>query len=469
FLNFMLSMIQHSSAIFAVKKPRMTVDEQQPSVHVVYNSLTRGSKRKLEELLQQWSEWHARHHSSSHDSSKVVESGEETYFPALHVGLDKRSAVSFWMDKQKRNLQSGESSPLDGNSVPLYDRGYSWGLISTDSLNNLEGGMEIVDAPRCFNCGSYNHALKECPKPRDNAAVNNARKQHKSKRNLSTSSRNPTRYYQNTPGGKYDGLRPGVLDSETRQLLGIGELDPPPWLNRMREIGYPPGYLDPEEEDQPSGITIFADEEIKEDTEDGEILDTDHSDLSRTRSVEFPGINGQMPEIAIERRWTEPPRKRSVEFPGINGPIPENADERRWADPSRNQSHRRYNHSSESLRKEHYHEERWSRDYRDDGPPGCDPGTSPSMSTYSPRYGSHDSSYISYSPRENIPIPGSPSFGRSFSDRNRRSPLVHGSSINHGSYWSSPSSPPDRLLSPHSYGSAGLENRSNDRRKRSHP
>jgi zinc finger CCHC domain-containing protein 8 len=21
------------------------------------------------------------------------------------------------------------------------------------------------------------------------------------------------------------------------------ELDPPPWLNRMRELGYPPGYL----------------------------------------------------------------------------------------------------------------------------------------------------------------------------------------------------------------------------------
>ena len=23
----------------------------------------------------------------------------------------------------------------------------------------------------------------------------------------------------------------------------LQEFDPPPWLNRMREIGYPPGYL----------------------------------------------------------------------------------------------------------------------------------------------------------------------------------------------------------------------------------
>ena len=43
-----------------------------------------------------------------------------------------------------------------------------------------------------------------------------------SKRNQNAGSRNPTRYYQNTPGGKYDGLRPGALDAETRKLLGLG-------------------------------------------------------------------------------------------------------------------------------------------------------------------------------------------------------------------------------------------------------
>lgn len=64
-----------------------------------------------------------------------------------------------------------ECIALDRKSVPLYDRGYS-----------LEGGLKVVDASRCFNCGSYNHSLKECPKPRDNVAVNNARKQHKSRR-----------------------------------------------------------------------------------------------------------------------------------------------------------------------------------------------------------------------------------------------------------------------------------------------
>lgn len=82
--------------------------------------------------------------------------------------------------------------------------------------------IEALDASRCFNCGSYNHSLKECPKPRDNAAVNSARKQHNSKRNLPAGPRLPTRYYQNSPGGKFDGLRAGALGAETRQCLGIG-------------------------------------------------------------------------------------------------------------------------------------------------------------------------------------------------------------------------------------------------------
>ncbi|GFY85993.1 proline-rich spliceosome-associated (PSP) family protein [Actinidia rufa] len=131
-----------SNSISSVKKARTTVVEQQPSVHVMYNSLTRDSKQKLVELLQHWSEWHAKHCSSPHvslDLTEVVESGEETYFPALHVGLDNPSAVSFWMDNQPSNQQSKEFTPLDNNSVPVYDRGYSMVLTSTDGSSNLEG------------------------------------------------------------------------------------------------------------------------------------------------------------------------------------------------------------------------------------------------------------------------------------------------------------------------------------------
>ncbi|KAI3452128.1 hypothetical protein Pfo_008793 [Paulownia fortunei] len=190
----------HASPISGVKRPRISVDEQQPSVHVIYSSLPRESKQKLEELLQQWSRWHSQRCSSSNDSDLVLESGEETYFPALRVGLDKPSAVTFWVDNQTKVQSSKEFIPLDGTSVPLYDRGYSLALTSADASSSLDGGVEKLDTSRCFNCGSYSHALKDCPKPRDNAAVNNARKQHKSRRNQHANSRNSTRYYQSSRG-----------------------------------------------------------------------------------------------------------------------------------------------------------------------------------------------------------------------------------------------------------------------------
>ncbi|XP_025014350.1 uncharacterized protein LOC8277324 isoform X1 [Ricinus communis] len=419
--------------VSGVKRARIAYNEQQPSVHVTYNSLTRASKRKLEELLQQWSEWHVQRGSSSQDLNEVLESGEETYFPALCVGTEKSSAVSFWIENQTKKQLNNDLISSDSDSVPLYDRGFAIGLTSTDGPSNVEGGLEIVnEAARCFNCGSYSHALKECPKPRNNAAVNNARKQHKSKRNQNAGSRNGTRYYQSSSGGKYEGLKPGSLDAETRRLLGLGELDPPPWLNRMRELGYPPGYLDPDDEDQPSGIIIFADGDIKDEQEDGEIIETENPD---------------------------PPRKMAVEFPGINAPIPENADERLWeTGPSsynsfRNRPFRKSDHSSETISRWHHHEQRGSRDSIDEGPPGVDPVFSPS--SFPPRYGNYDSSYSSDSLRGSTA-----SLPRSRSEKGRRSPVVYEDFASHSS---SPFSSLNKRSSPKDNDSDRLESETDER------
>ncbi|XP_039027796.1 zinc finger CCHC domain-containing protein 8-like isoform X2 [Hibiscus syriacus] len=126
------------------------------------------------------------------------------------------------------NPLDAEFIPLDSNIVPLYDRGFAMGLTSADASSNLEGGPEIKEASRCFNCGSYSHSLKQCPKPRDSVAFNNARKQHQKLKHIqNVASRYAVRYYQSTQGGKYDDIKPGVLGAETRELLGLGEFDPP--------------------------------------------------------------------------------------------------------------------------------------------------------------------------------------------------------------------------------------------------
>lgn len=45
---------------------------------------------------------------------------------------------SFWMDNQTKE-QNKDFPPLDGNSVPLYDRGYALGLTSADGSSNVKG------------------------------------------------------------------------------------------------------------------------------------------------------------------------------------------------------------------------------------------------------------------------------------------------------------------------------------------
>ncbi|KAJ0242938.1 Proline-rich spliceosome-associated [Hirschfeldia incana] len=334
-----------------VKRARTISTEHQPSVHVTYKHLTRASKQKLESLLQQWSEWEAEQTTllcqSDQDQEPALESGEDTYFPALRVGLQNASSVSFWFDCKTGQDSLKEFVPVESSTTPLYNRKFTIGLDSTVGSSNVEGGLEIIDddPPRCFNCGAYSHSLRECPKPVDRSAVSIARRQHKSKRNQASGSRLPSRYYKSAQAGKYDGLKPGSLDPETRQLLGLGELDPPPWLHRMREIGYPPGYL-AVEEDHLSGITIF-DEEETEPPEEGEVKAED----------------GEILEVAST---SEPEMKMTVEFPGINAPIPENADVWLW----QQRKNTGYGYS-------HDHQYRGVM-----GPPGLE-----LSSSYPPRYG----------------------------------------------------------------------------------
>ncbi|PUZ76138.1 hypothetical protein GQ55_1G265800 [Panicum hallii var. hallii] len=371
---------------------RARVESKEPSVQVIYSGLTRESKRKLMELMQQWSQWQARRqHKVKEAVEEILESGEETYYPALHVGSEKSCAVSFWVDNQAR-----ESATMDDDSVPLYDREFTLGSTPLGDSSNTERADK--DDSRCFNCGSYSHALKDCPKPRDNVAISNARKQHNLKRNQSNANRVQNRYYQKTPG-KFDDLKAGVLGPETRECLGIGENDPPPWLHRMRELGYPPGYLDVvDDEDKPSGITIFGDSEVKLEYEEGELP---------------------------EQGEASPPRKRmTVEFPGINAPIPENGDPWLWGSTPPQSSAR--HHSSDS------------RDYRDRGPPGAD--------HYSSRYHSHDYGQLS------------PSLGRSHSDRGWRSPPRYDNLPAEDGAWT-PHSYPSRQYSGHYSSSSEMSSR----------
>jgi hypothetical protein len=54
------------------------------------------------------------------------------------------------------------------------------------------------------------------------------------------------RYFLQSGGegrdSEFEGLKPGEISGELREALGLCGADPPPWLWRMRRLGYPPGY-----------------------------------------------------------------------------------------------------------------------------------------------------------------------------------------------------------------------------------
>ncbi|BBN09437.1 zinc finger CCHC domain-containing protein 8 [Marchantia polymorpha subsp. ruderalis] len=310
-----------------LKRKRLPDLGSNPVIQVSYEGLPRESKKKLQDALHEWSYWHSRRYSSSSGAcTEPLESGTDVYSPALYVETTSNGSVSVWMDRPSKLSRKNETEDVFGSAVqekgeeiPLYDRACVSALSSQDAVDRSDGFIiiEPEESSRCFNCGAYTHSLLNCTRPRDANAIKKSRQSHSEKKGGFIRGRAPTRYYQSSPGGKFDDIKPGALGNETRQSLGIGEHDPPPWLHRMRELGYPPGYLeDPEEES--SEVEIFGgigDEATsdggKEPTEDGEIVE-------KKKPSE---------DLLVAKKMT-------VEFPGINAPIPENADKRMWTSPS---------------------------------------------------------------------------------------------------------------------------------------
>ena len=58
------------------------------------------------------------------------------------------------------------------------------------------------------------------------------------------------------------GLRPGVLSEELCTALGIAALAPPPWLARMRALGYPPGWRGETQQQEAADGALHFDDEL---------------------------------------------------------------------------------------------------------------------------------------------------------------------------------------------------------------
>ncbi|KAI7880405.1 hypothetical protein K492DRAFT_162717 [Lichtheimia hyalospora FSU 10163] len=114
--------------------------------------------------------------------------------------------------------------------VPPYDK------LKIEPLGD-DNGSSSKGGSVCFNCGDPDHALRDCPQPRDEQMIRERRKNMKAPPSMG-------RFFVELElRNKIVHCAPGQLSTALQDALGMNGLHPdPPYYAKMREHGYPPGY-----------------------------------------------------------------------------------------------------------------------------------------------------------------------------------------------------------------------------------
>ncbi|KAH8301432.1 hypothetical protein KR059_003189 [Drosophila kikkawai] len=174
------------------------------------------------------------------------------------------------------------AAKLNASQVPSYKRSADVLDEQTEARKKLKAeAVNKCCRPRaqaaCYNCGDTDHSIRDCPKPRNNARIQRARKKKVERYHVDAEQR-------------FGHIKPGRISTKTRHAIGYARGELPFMYYRLRVLGYPPAWLE-EAKVRSSGIALFnADgtEVTKSDDEDGE-ADTFKYDINKI--VEFPGFN----------------------------------------------------------------------------------------------------------------------------------------------------------------------------------
>ena len=175
----------------------------------------------------------------------------------------------------------------DGWEIPVYDQVFFTALPCSEETRNVK----VRFIKKCFNCDSTAHSLQNCPEPQNSAKIN-------ANRSKFTANQSPvflpkSRYHGGLSARNFMNFKAGHISDKLREALSIKPDELPPYIYRMRELGYPPGYLPHNQ--QPDLLLYDADGNI--DPYTGEDLDEhDASESPKQVFVEYPGLNVEVPE-----------------------------------------------------------------------------------------------------------------------------------------------------------------------------
>ncbi|KAM6155778.1 zinc finger CCHC domain-containing protein 8 [Rhynchocyon petersi] len=240
-------------------------------------------------------------------SSIVLEEdhkGEEP--PAVKNNKEAFSVVgsvlyfsNFCLDKLGQPLLNENPQLTEGWEIPKYQQVFS-------QIVSLEGQEIQVKAkrprPHCFNCGSEEHQMKDCPMPRNAARISEKRKEYMDACGEVNNQSFPQRYHAEEVEERFGRFKPGVISEELQDALGVTDRSLPPFIYRMRQLGYPPGWLK-EAELENSGLALYdGKDDADGEAETGEVQQNKSVTYDLSKLVNYPGFNISTPR-GIPDEW----------------------------------------------------------------------------------------------------------------------------------------------------------------------
>uniref|UniRef100_A0A224YPW1 Zinc finger CCHC domain-containing protein 8 n=1 Tax=Rhipicephalus zambeziensis TaxID=60191 RepID=A0A224YPW1_9ACAR len=194
-------------------------------------------------------------------------------------------------------------------------------FMSTDSTNNVDehspyrtadfiqlddsepdepAPVDVQPSVVCFNCGGK-HFLNDCTEKINMARVSQKRREMARERDVAPKK---LRYFEHEMLSQR--FQPGKYSKELRKALDLRPEDLPPFIYRMRVLGYPPGWLTYAEVEK-SGLTIFG-------------LDDHGKPNEKLEAGDVGKEAGEIGSNDMQEVQYDP--ARLVDFPGFNVPVP---------------------------------------------------------------------------------------------------------------------------------------------------
>ncbi|OXB64143.1 hypothetical protein ASZ78_002073 [Callipepla squamata] len=208
-------------------------------------------------------------------------------------------------EEQQRDEQEKTHFSLKPQVVGsvLYFTNFCLDKLGQPLLNEnpqLTEGWEIPKYPTCMNCKLSKLKLPNCIifKPRNAARISEKRKEFMEACGEASNQNFQQRYHAEEVEERFGKFKPGVISGELQDALGVTAKSLPPFIYRMRQLGYPPGWLK-EAEMEHSGLALYDDANERED--EG-CLQPKHVTYDVSKLINYPGFNISTP-IGIPDEW----------------------------------------------------------------------------------------------------------------------------------------------------------------------